>query len=166
MNSSLDAALFSADVFTDVANGIILYRGPAGGSDPIATLNDTEGVLDDGRIRQAQPRFGILVLTIPFLPMMVSLPWFAFALLALNEKRTWKTKLGTTLFSLLLSVPFTTLATPLYVLFVSAVGIFRVVAPQKLHGGMKWKVGLLKTAQILLESATQTCLGENNQLLP
>ena len=62
---SLDTALFSADVFTDVANGLNLYYGP----DPNATLNQTDG--DDGRIKKAHPVWGVLMLTIPFIPMMV-----------------------------------------------------------------------------------------------
>ena len=67
--------LFSDDVFTDVANGINLYKG----RDPNATVNETEGVINDGRIRKAHSIWGVMMLTIPFLPMTVVAPLAAIA---------------------------------------------------------------------------------------
>ena len=69
---SLDTALFSADVFTDVANGINLYMGP----DPNATMNETEGANKHGSITKSHPVWGVMMLSIPFLPMMVMLPFW------------------------------------------------------------------------------------------
>ena len=66
---------------------------------------------------------------------------------------------------------------PVYVLFVVGVGIFRMVAPKKFNGSnapfsavpnrghKKWH-GRFKTAEISLESAIETCLGEFVQSLP
>ena len=53
-------------MFTDVANGINLYYGP----DPNATVKETEG--DDGRIKKAHPIWGVLMLTTPFIPMIMA----------------------------------------------------------------------------------------------
>merc|ERR1712037_1087237 len=69
--AAADTALFSADVFTYVANGLNLNYGP----DPNTTLNQTD--VEDGRIGKAHPVWGVLMLTIPFLPMMVFVPYFA-----------------------------------------------------------------------------------------
>ena len=78
---SLDTALFSADVFTDVANGINLYYGP----DPNTTVNETEGGINDGRIRKAHPVWGVMMITIPFLPMMVVAFFYAIH----NGRTVW-----------------------------------------------------------------------------
>ena len=144
-------------MFTDVANGINLYYGP----DPNATVNETEGIVDDGRIRKPHPVWGVMMLTIPFFPMMVAAPFVA--LYFAKDSGSWK-KLGSVLLAIALSLPFTAVATPIYVLFVLGVGVCRVIAPKKMED-FEVLHGVLKTAEISLESAVQTCLGEYNHLL-
>ena len=141
-------------MFTDVANGINLYYGP----DPNATVNETEGVVDDGRIRKAHPIWGVLMLTIPFIPMILVGPWFAIALTAYEEG--WCTRLRLVPLAIVLCLPFSAIATPIYVLFVCGVGVFRVIVPKKLDDKFKMYHGILKTAEISTESAFQTCLGK------
>ena len=63
----LDTVLFSADVFTDIANGVNLYFGP----NTNASVNMTEEDNNDGKINKAHPIWGALTLTTPFLPMLV-----------------------------------------------------------------------------------------------
>ena len=70
---SLDTALFTADVFTDIANGINLYYGP----DTNTTANNTEENNNDGQIKKAHPIWGALTLATPFLPMLVGAPIIA-----------------------------------------------------------------------------------------
>ena len=154
---SSDTALFSADVFTDVANGINLYYGP----DPNATVNQTEG--DDGRIRKAHPVWGVLMLTIPFLPMMVVA--VMFAVMAVIAGAGLCTKIGVVLLAIPVSLVFTAVATPVYVLYVLGVGICRVIGCGGVSEDVKATQGELKTLEISLESAIQTCLGEYNHLL-
>ena len=153
---SLDTALFSADVFTDVANGINLYYGP----DPNATVNETEG--DDGRIKKAHPVWGVLMLTIPFLPMLVFVP---FAVGAVTDGKGSCTRNVVVLLAIPLSLVFTAVATPVYVLYVLGVGICRVIGCGCVSEDAKESQGTLKTLEISLESAIQTCLGEYNHLL-
>ena len=151
---SLDTALFSADVFTDVANGLNLYYGP----DPNATLNQTEG--DDGRIRKAHPVWGVLMLTIPFLPMFAMMAMMVFAPMLADEEIGIGTKIGFALVAIPLSLVFSAVATPVYVLFVLGVGICRVVGCGCVGEDSKATQGGLKTLEVSLESAIQTCLGE------
>ena len=141
-------------MFTDVANGINLYYGP----DPNATVNQTE--VDDGRIKKAHPVWGVLMLTIPFLPMMVFVP---IAAIACIDEAVSRTKIVLVL--LPLSLVFTAIATPCYVLFVLGVGISRVIGCGCVSEDSKETQGQLKTLEISLESAIQTCLGEYNHLL-
>ena len=56
----------------------------------------------------------------------------------------------------------TVVATPMYILFVCGMGILRVISPGKFDTMKEYKqlYGMLKTAEISLESAIQTCLGE------
>ena len=136
-----------------MANGINLYYGP----DPNATLNKTEGVSEDGRITQAHPIWGVLTLTIPFLPMLVFAPLLA---MIVNDEEGLSTKIGWVCLAIALSLPFTAVATPIYVLYVIGVGIFRVIAPNKLKDDYKAAHGYCKTAEISMESAIQTCLGK------
>ena len=154
---SLDTALFSADVFTDFANGINLYTGP----DTDATVNETEGASKHGSITKPHPVWGVMMLSIPFLPMMVAAPIVA---LMFTEEKGLCTRIGLVLLAIVLSLPFTAVFTPAYVLFVIGVGVFRVIAPKKVDGNYKISHGLLKTAEISLESAIQTCLGKKQPL--
>ena len=157
---SLDTALFSADVFTDVANGITLYYGP----DPNTTVNETEGGINDGRITKPHPVWGLMTVAISFNPMMVVAPILAIRFTAIADKGSC-TKLGAVLLAIPLSLVFTALATPAYVLFVIGLGIFRAIAPKKVTKIFKMGHGLLKTLEISLESAIQTCLGKVQSLL-
>ena len=54
------------------------------------------------------------------------------------------------------------IATPLYIVFVCGMGILRIISPEKFDNMTKYKQlhGVLKTAEISLESAIQTWLGE------
>ena len=140
-------------MFTDVANGINLYYGP----DPNATVNETEGVVDEGRIRKAHPIWGVLMLTIPFIPMTLVPTLLA---IALPDEVGWCTRLGFLFLAIVLCLPFSAIATPIYVLFVCGVGVFRVIVPKKLEIEFKFVHGILKTAEIATESAFQTCLGK------
>ena len=155
-------------MITDVANGINLYMGPD------SNITEMESIVDDGRIREAHPIWGVMMITIPFLPMMVIAPVIAMMITAEKELCT---KLGWTLLAITLSLPLTAVANPVYVLFVVGVGIFRMVAPKKFNGSnapfsavpnrghKKWH-GRFKTAEISLESAIETCLGEFVQAHP
>ena len=100
---SLDTTLFSADVITDLANGINLYMGPD------SNITEMESIVDDGRIREAHPIWGVMMITIPFLPMMVIAPVIAMMITAEKELCT---KLGWTLLAITLSLPLTAAATP------------------------------------------------------
>ena len=141
-------------MFTDVANGVNLYMGP----EPNAAVNE-RAIIDDGRIREPHPVWGVMMLLIPFLPMMVVAPLFAIVY-TMEEGYGSCTLLGVVLLAMALSFPFTAVATPIYVLYVCGVGIIRVIAPEKLGKDYKKLHGMLKTAEISLESAIQTCLGE------
>ena len=110
-------------MFTDVANGINLYYGP----DPNATLNETEGVIEDGRIRKAHPIWGVLMLTIPFLPMILFAPLSA---IMWKYEDGWCTRFGFVFLAIVLCLPFSAIATPIYVLFVCGYGVFRVIVPK------------------------------------
>ena len=138
-------------MFTDVANGINLYYGP----DPNATVNQTE--VDDGRIKKAHPVWGVLMLTIPFLPMLAFVP---IAVEAVTAGEGSCTKIGVVLLAIPLSLVFTAVATPVYVLYVLGVGISRVIGCGCVSEDSKATQGQLKTLEISLESAIQTCLGE------
>ena len=143
-------------MFTDIANGINLYMGP----DPNATANETEEANNQGRITKPHPIWGVMMLSIPFLPMMVVAP--IVALFYTDAKRLGScAKLGFLLLAIALSLLFTAVATPAYVLFVIGVGAFRVLVPKKVEDHHKTMHGVLKTAEISLESAIQTCLGKN-----
>ena len=59
--------------------------------------------------------------------------------------------------SIFLCVPFTAVATPMYIVFVIGVGVYRIFAPKSVEAAGTTQ-GMLKTAEISLESAIQTCL--------
>ena len=193
--SLLDTALFTADVVTDVVNGLNLYWGPSN-----ATVNETEGVnatgigddialfatdvfngldwgpgnatmdddtedIKDGRIRKAHPIWGISMMAIPFLPMMIV--WFLIPLSWTKDLKggAWA---GAVLFSIPLCLPFSAVATPISILMVCGFGIYGIIRPAKFKpGDSKYKHihGILKTAEISVESAIQTCLGKKSILL-
>ena len=145
----LDTALFTADVFTDIANGINLYYGP----DTDATANNTEENNNDGQIKKAHPIWGALTLSTPFLPMLVGAPIIAVT----YTPKGSCLKVCAVLLSILLCVPFTAVATPMYIVFVIGVGVYRIFAPKSVEAAGTTQ-GMLKTAEISLESAVQTCL--------
>ena len=147
---------------TDVYNGANLYVGP---SFKITTrgieeshANISEGRWD-GTIRKAHPIWGVMMLAIPFLPMMLVGPMLAWWI---AEDKSTQTKLIGLLFSILLALPFTAVATPLSVIFVVLVGVFRAFVTPDLNDSVKHWYGVLKTAEISMESALQTCLGKSN----
>ena len=177
----LDTVLFATDVVTDLLNGMKFYTGPT--RNATGTVNETrvllfsfvEAVVNgtrmnetevgnstcnegkwDGSIRKAHPVWGATMLAIPFLPMMLVGPMFAWSL---TENYGATGKIVGLLVSILLSLPFTALATPLSVLFVITVGVLRVISPVELPEKVNHWYGVLKTAEISLESALQTCLG-------
>ena len=147
----LDTALFTADVFTDIANGINLYYGP----DTDATADNTEENNNDGQIKKAHPIWGALTLATPFLPMLVGAPIIAVT----YTPKSSCLKVCAVLLSILLCVPFTAVATPMYIVFVISVGVYRIFAPKSVEAAGTTQ-GMLKTAEISLESAIQTCLSE------
>ena len=203
--SLLDTALFTADVVTDVVNGLNLYWGPSN-----ATINETEGVnatgigddialfatdvvtdvfnklnlrpgnatIDDdddterikyGGIKKAHPILGITMMAIPFIPMTIACPMLA---VSVSVEACGGTCGGTcitivaVLFSILLALPFSALATPAYILLVFGMGIYGIIRPTEFKPGDELKKyhGLLKTAEISVESAIQTCLGKKSIL--
>ena len=143
-------------MFTDIANGINLYMGP----DPNTTVNETEEANGQGRITKPHPTWGVMMLSIPFLPMMVIPP---FAAIGMTEREDLCTRLVYLLFAIALAFPFTAVATPIYVLFVVGVGVIGVISPRKGEDYKQYQ-GMLKTGEISLESAIQTCLGKNQPL--
>ena len=109
------------------------------GPDPNATVNETEGANKHGSITKPHPVWGVMMLSIPFLPMMLIAPLVA---IAGTNKKGLCTRIGFLLLAIVLSLPFTAVATPAYVLFVIGVGGLRVIAPKKVnevnktgHGG-------------------------------
>jgi len=176
-----DTVLFATDVVTDLLNGMKFYTGPT--RNATGTVNETrvllfsfvEAVVNgtrmnetevgnstcnegkwDGSIRKAHPVWGATMLAIPFLPMMLVGPMLAWSL---TEKYGATAKIVGMLVSILLSLPFTALATPLSVLFVITVGVLRVISPVELPEKVNHWYGVLKTAEISLESALQACVG-------
>ena len=112
---------------------------------------------DDGRIKKAHPVWGVLMLTIPFLPMMVIAPLIA---IDATDGKGSCTRIGVVLLAIVLSLPFTAIATPVYIPYVLGVGICGVIGCGRVGEGYKKMQGFLKTLEISLESAIQTCLGE------
>ena len=145
---------------TDVVNGLNLYWGPSN-----ATMNETEGVNDTMdndtgriRIRKAHPIWGISTLTIPFIPMMIVCPMSA--LTQTDEKGTC-VRILAVLLSLLLFLPFSAVFTPIYILAVCGWGIKRIIMPTRYPDPEDVAFyGFLKTLEISVESAIQTCLGK------
>ena len=155
----LDMVLFSADVFTVIVNEINLYFGP----NTNASVRMTEENNNDGKINKAHPIWGALTLITPFLPMLVFGPFVAVLVAkegSLVDKKSCQ-RLGFVPLSILLCVPFSVVATPLYVIFVIGASLYRVCKPLSVEvGDSTYGIhGALKTAEISLESAIHTSLG-------
>ena len=75
-------------------------------------------------------------------------------------KHQARSKIGAVLLAIPLSLVFTAVATPCYVLYVLGVGICRVIGCGCVDEEAKATQGQLKTLEISVESAIQTCLGE------
>ena len=118
------------DVLTDVAKVLNVYNGPdpdnATMSDVVldaadalnlyhshATMNDEIEGVKDGRIKKAHPIWGISMCAIPFLPMLITCPLLALFLIG---KRSTRIKVLGVILALILSLPFSAVATPLYIL--------------------------------------------------
>ena len=95
--------MFGADVVSDIYNGMILIHGPA-------SLNAT----DDGQTSKPHPVWGYSMLFIPFLPMLVMVGQLAFQD-KIQGSEHGCCRLGWTVLSLLVALPITALATPLYI---------------------------------------------------
>merc|ERR1719458_485605 len=149
-----DIASFATDVVTDVFNRLNLGPGNA-------TMDDDTAKIKDGRIRKAHPIWGISMMAIPFLPMMIV--WFLFPLSWTKDLKGGACiRIGAVLFSIPLCVPFSAVATPISILMVCGFGIYGIIRPANFKpGDSKYKHihGILKTAEISVESAIQTCLG-------
>merc|ERR1712018_992016 len=140
----------------DVVNELNLYWGPSN-----VTVNDTERVndtmdetegvndtVDDDtgriRIKKAHPIWGITMLTIPFIPIMIGCPMFALIL----TQDCWSCiRIPTVLLSILLFLPFSAVATPIYILLVCGFGICQIIRPTD-RSKLKEVHGMLKTAEI------------------
>ena len=160
-----DIALFATDVVTDVFNKLNLRPGNA----TIDDDDDTERIKYGG-IKKAHPILGITMMAIPFIPMTIACPMLA---VSVSVEACGGTCGGTcitivaVLFSILLALPFSALATPAYILLVCGIGIYGIIRPTKFKPGeseYKQIHGLLKTAEISVESAIQTCLGKKSIL--
>ena len=141
--SSPEVSLFGLDVGTDIYNGVTLIQGPSNGT------NETR----DGRIDRPHPIWGWSMVGIPFLPAAVG--GGVLAVGQIQEQVTCCGRLGLTLLSILLAVPFIGLVTPAYIAFVLYKGLRKVADPKYDVG----RAAQLKTLEITIESALQTCLG-------
>lgn len=139
-----EVSLFGADVVSDIYNGMILIHGPA-------SLNAT----DDGQTSKPHPVWGYSMLFIPFLPMLVMVGQLAFQD-KIQGSEHGCCRLGWTVLSLLVALPITALATPLYILYILYTGVRKIISPT--HDGKR--AAQLKTYEICVESSLQTCLGE------
>ena len=156
----LDTTIFTVDVFTDVANGVNLVRGPAKNSNSIIGNTSTPG-----RITKPYPIWGSQMIAIPFLPMLVhgfgmaSLRWNPW--MYLTSCGDLESSKGSNLvLCLLLAIPFTIVATPWYICYVIFVGCRRVVRPQhENNNSLNRRSANFKSTEVLLESALQTSLG-------
>ena len=162
----LDTSIFTMDVFTDVANGVNLVRGPTENS---TSMIGNTSKPSPGRIKKPHPIWGSQMIAIPFLPMLVH--GFGLASLRYNP---WKYLTSCGDFSkmpepsmesnlvlcLLLAIPFTIIATPWYICYVIFVGCRRVVWPQhEENSSLIKRSANFKSSEVLLESALQTSLG-------
>ena len=181
--------MFTADVFSDIANGVNLVLGPATGSstDLIANHSFTDnnlvahnneftsnmtGALMQGRIKKAHPIWGTIMITIPFLPMLMigivqvvslsSNPWLMMYSCIKNQERQLKeihkiSKLG----HLLLLIPFSIVATPFYICYTIFTGLREIIWPNGDDDSAldTDKAADLRSNEVLMESSLQTCLG-------
>ena len=158
----LDTTIFTVDVFTDVANGVNLVRGPSKNS--TSMIGNTSS-LSSGRITKPHPIWGSQMIAIPFLPMLVhgfgmaSLRWNPW--MYLTSCGDLESSKGSNLvLCLLLAIPFTIIATPWYICYVIFVGCRRVVWPQhEENSSLIKRSANFKSSEVLLESALQTSMG-------
>ena len=139
---SPDIGLFATDVVTDWVNG-------------------TNLILNGNVI------WGGIMVALPFLPMTIAMPFFAFWCLA-GKKYWW---VG--LLLLLFLLPAAALATPVYMGFILFAGLVRLFKPQigdneKVLCGwlrgehVKWFAPLLRIVEVVGESYPQALLGESS----
>ena len=129
---------------TDIYNGVTLIQGPANGT------NETR----EGRIDRPHPVWGWSMVAIPFLPMAMG--GGMLAVMKIQGQATCCGRLGWTLLSLLLAIPFIGLATPAYIAYVLYKGLRKVADP-----GYDLELAAdMKSYEITIESALQTCLGD------
>ena len=106
------------------------------------------------------------MVSLPFLPMTITLLWGTFSILADEEEPRWQ---GVLLLILLL--PAAALATPIYMVFVLFVGFVKLYKPdindedELLCGHLKGKnvkvfPALLRMSEMVGESYPQALLGE------
>ena len=114
----LDTTIFTVDVFTDVANGVNLVRGPSKNS--TSMIGNTSS-LSSGRITKPHPIWGSQMIAIPFLPMLVHgfglasiryNPWKYLTLCGDFSKMPEPSMESNLVLCLLLAIPFTIIATP------------------------------------------------------
>ena len=98
---------------TDVYNGVKLVEGP----DPDSTMNHT-ALAKEGVITEPHPIWGGLMLGIPFLPMLFAT--IAFAFLHVNNHSGWSNPIffSALIIYLISAVPFTIVATPVYIVII------------------------------------------------
>ena len=82
-----------------------------------STMNETE-VVKDGRIRKAHPVWGWLMLSIPFLPMLVAPLTIVFGM---GDDNPFAFCCCLACFSIC-AAPFTLVATPFYIIYVIVYG--------------------------------------------
>ena len=86
-----------------------------------STMNETE-MVKDGRTRKAHPVWGSLMLSIPFLPMLVA-PLALVFLPAKDGRKSWFC--GILVLFLICAAPFTLITTPIYIVGVIVGGCVR-----------------------------------------
>ena len=169
--------MFTADVFSDVANGVNLVLGPAfatsSSTDNRSSTNmnmvaEITGASMQGKIKKAHPIWGTMTITIPLLPMLqygiscVSCsvdPWSSMChMYGYKERQVeyLQDKMATAVHVLLL-IPFTIIATPWYISYVICTGFRRLIWPSSNVG--RDLAAQLRRNEVLLESSLQTCLG-------
>ena len=151
--------MFTADVFSDVANGVNLVLGPATSSGADFSFTDMTLVADtnlvahdstsnmtgasmQGRIKKAHPIWGTMIITITCIPMlwvgismvfMSANPWSSIHEMYCHQKGQNPYQNEVTnigrLGHSLLLIPFTIVATPWYICYVICTGIREVIWP-------------------------------------